>query len=659
MKIFGFILGLLTYSTALAQTAVIPNNTVAIGKTGAANKTIEFNLTKAGASANPKVRWNNSSSKIQFSNDGTTFSDMGAGGGSSSNILTNGGFETSTTDWTASGGTLTTSTTAADVFELTTAGTWDSSSASQTLTYAIQAVKGLGGTNGEMTCMIRVPSGTATHTMGVWDGSTLTQAQTIINTSTDYVSNTINFVFPASGNSVGVRFTSVNANEPLIDIDACYVGPARNLSNVSQSVMAGSSYFAGTTSCTWTRSSTTIGAFSTTAACPGPTIESSTLGTWATTDSDLPRQTVTNLPAGKYLAEFSGVILNGGGTAQVMAIYDGSTTCYADNTNQGTGAVNQKVSCVFEYTSPQSSRSFELYTASASSTVTLQNSSTSPASGSKFKLIYYPTSSQLAVVPSQQNYDWTSYTPTFTGFGTVTSIECQHKREGSDQLIRCKATAGTTTGTEARVTLGGGVTSAGVSKIPTIQKAGELIPNGAAAVSFGMLIEPGVGYLTFGMQDASRNGLTKRLGNDFSSSTVFSFTARVPIEGWIQTNANPAIVGQVSSNTTWQERVEHAYVNGSVGSPTFADVTRQSGSWLTALTNNSTGNNTLTIASGIFSSTPDCQCTCYNEFIGTNQCSCSIDTTTAPSATAIRIQTNAAGNTAAGRDFSIMCMGPR
>lgn len=239
MKIFGFILGLLTYSTALAQTAVIPNNTVAIGKTGAANKTIEFNLTKAGASANPKVRWNNSSSKIQFSNDGTTFSDMGAGGGSSSNILTNGGFETSTTDWTASGGTLTTSTTAADVFELTTAGTWDSSSASQTLTYAIQAVKGLGGTNGEMTCMIRVPSGTATHTMGVWDGSTLTQAQTIINTSTDYVSNTINFVFPASGNSVGVRFTSVNANEPLIDIDACYVGPARNLSNVSQSVMAG------------------------------------------------------------------------------------------------------------------------------------------------------------------------------------------------------------------------------------------------------------------------------------------------------------------------------------------------------------------------------------------------------------------------------------
>lgn len=65
-------------STALAQTTTIPNNTVSIGKTGAANKIIEFNLTKSGASANPKIRWNNSSSKIQFSNDGTSFTDMGA-----------------------------------------------------------------------------------------------------------------------------------------------------------------------------------------------------------------------------------------------------------------------------------------------------------------------------------------------------------------------------------------------------------------------------------------------------------------------------------------------------------------------------------------------------------------------------------------------------
>lgn len=114
----------------------------------------------------------------------------------------------------------------------------------------------------------------------------------------------------------------------------------------------------------------------------------------------------------------------------------------------------------------------------------------------------------------------------------------------------------------------------------------------------------------------------------------------------------------VNSNGS-NQRIERAYVNGSAGSPTFSDVTRQSGSWLTALTANSTGNITLTIATGIFSSTPDCQCTCYNEFIGTNQCACSIDTTTAPSATAIRIQTHVTGNVAGSRDFSLMCIGPR
>ena len=61
-------------SSAFAQSPMtIPNNTVTIGKTGAANKTIEFNLTKAGASANPKLRWTNASSAVQLSNDGTNF----------------------------------------------------------------------------------------------------------------------------------------------------------------------------------------------------------------------------------------------------------------------------------------------------------------------------------------------------------------------------------------------------------------------------------------------------------------------------------------------------------------------------------------------------------------------------------------------------------
>lgn len=76
-------------STAFAQTAVIPNNKVALGKTGAADKTIEFNLTKAGASTNPKIKWANSSSKLQYSNDGTTFTDIGMTAGNGTTTCSN------------------------------------------------------------------------------------------------------------------------------------------------------------------------------------------------------------------------------------------------------------------------------------------------------------------------------------------------------------------------------------------------------------------------------------------------------------------------------------------------------------------------------------------------------------------------------------------
>lgn len=128
--------------------------------------------------------------------------------------------------------------------------------------------------------------------------------------------------------------------------------------------------------------------------------------------------------------------------------------------------------------------------------------------------------------------DFISVTPTFTGFGTVTNIEVYSRRDGDCLEMQGNFTTGTTTATEARISLAyrsGTVTS---YAIPSIRLAGTMVFSSSAAAIGTTLIEPSVTYLTIGTQDASAAGLTKQNGNTFSSSSKFSFWARVPIAGW-------------------------------------------------------------------------------------------------------------------------------
>ena len=131
---------------------------------------------------------------------------------------------------------------------------------------------------------------------------------------------------------------------------------------------------------------------------------------------------------------------------------------------------------------------------------------------------------------------WVTYTPTFTNFGTVTSISVWSRRVGDTLEIRGKFTTGTTVATEARMTLGfngvdGGVTS-DTTKVPSIQLAGSMIVNFSAATLFYTLIESNIGYITFGAQSASRAALTKLLGTEIGSTATVSIQASIPISGW-------------------------------------------------------------------------------------------------------------------------------
>lgn len=736
------IAGILIYSQALGQ-AVIPNNTVSFGKTGAADKTLEANLSKSGASTNPKIKWDNATSLWKRSNDGTTFGtiatfsdklsnfaatssselagiisdETGTGslvysnsptfttpnigtatgsitgnaatatalaanptdcsannyataidangnltcatvtgtGASADNKLTNGNFENSTTGWTASAGTFTTTTTAANVFESTTAASWDSSAASQTLTGTAITVGGLAGTNAELTCMIQVPSGTATHTLGVWDGSTLSNTQTITSSAT-YTATTINFVVPSSG-TVTPRFTSVASDEPIIYIDDCYLGKPRNIGTVSQALLAGSSYFAGTTNCSWARSSATIGAFTTDADCPGPTVEYSSLGTWATTDADLPRQTITNLPAGTYEAEFDGIVYLGAGAGAAMAINDGTTTCAATNVNQGTTGLNQSVKCTFNYTAP-GTRTFELYVATSSATAfNLQNSTTSPATNAKFKLRYYPTRSQQAVSSAQADYDWTAYTPTLSaGFGTATSVSFFHKRVGGDLHVKGTFTTGTTAASTGTITLPSGLTldTTRISIQNTSSNAGAQVGNFAqtGANRAGPIITAtGTSSLLVYIGDQwgnatmlTPNPINVVLGN----STHVSVNFVVPISGWNTSQRAPTLVGSVTSNSSSAMREE--WWVGTSSNCTTASCSTQSTSGTITLSRSGTGAYQADIPSGTFSAIPSCHAgsSAFSHYVGGR------------SLTAFNFQAvNSGGAGVDAAYLTVRCIGPR
>lgn len=126
--------------------------------------------------------------------------------------------------------------------------------------------------------------------------------------------------------------------------------------------------------------------------------------------------------------------------------------------------------------------------------------------------------------------DWQSYTPTFTGFGTVppASIDFRYRRVGDSVQIQGKWTNGTVTATEARVSLPSGlVTLSGIATAP----AGNMASGNITSDNFFPLFQAGLSYLTF---SRSNNGsfASASASTIFNNSEVEAFNATVPIQGW-------------------------------------------------------------------------------------------------------------------------------
>lgn len=630
------------------------------------------------------------------------------------NLLPNPGFENRSAGWTASGGTVATTNSTASNGMGSLGYEWDSSAASQTLVSNVVTIPaGLHGRNGLAYCHVRVPSGSATHTITVDDGTNNIIAPTTIVSSSGFSRQPVNFIFPSSG-SIRVKLTSVASNEPSIYVDDCYIGDAINLNSVSQATIYGTMTQAGSTSCLYTQNTSTGSnnwvALSTAGSCASSWTATGGVTAPAATDY---KPTMNNMPPGEYEVTVVGLI---GVTASQFCnfrINDGTSTfpmgSFAGYTASGglTSVITGRVA--------YSNSANRTFTIEAADTVSGACGIYNDQAGLSLQWIIkrFPTSSEIAVRsenawwkvdanisganPSLGSANVTSYTGIENGSLTLTN------NSGTGNVaaqIGCSST-NAPTGTTCSV----GNESVSVAFTPL----GSFPQDVLACVSFGMSVQAapaGAIEDTFQIVETATNaqtiiqeGKTKvQSGFDNSSGSFvlssphrlcgnFTFTSggqkmlrlmyETRVSGTIGSHvvlgdqaaaqgqrdihwevyplnvARPATTyaGSVTSNSSGLERVERAYISNS-GTPT---ITSQSGSWITGLTDNGTGDVTLNIASGIFSSAP----TCVGMVIRPLANGAQIQHYAVPNSSAVRIYTMGSTGTATDFDFQVICMGPR
>jgi hypothetical protein len=403
-KLFPLILAMAVASMGATLTR---DNTAQIGDdVGGTSKTLK--LGPLG-----HLIW--SGSKMQVTNDGGTNKiDIGSGGGGQAgiNILAtrNADMETVSagkpSDWTESAGTLTSETT--NVHDGEKALSWDAAASADTLSSAAVNIDAneFGGLKGENCTLFAyylastISSGD--YKMEAVDGSANVLASVDLVPTPSGTWQRAQITFPCPfGTTLKAEFEATT-NADVILVDSVFMG-RYDLFQVSQAKFVGSSYFPVTGSCNWTRTNSALGAFGTTAACPGPTIDVQKVGLWQTTDTDLPKQTINNLSAGTYLVIYEAIAAGStGGETYSIAINDGSDTRGISSFRTDASGLNFPVTATawFEYDTA-GDRTFEIYGSGSAGTITLQNSFGNARSA--FTIIKFPLSSQETIQPNTVN----------------------------------------------------------------------------------------------------------------------------------------------------------------------------------------------------------------------------------------------------------------
>ena len=595
--------------------------------------------------------------------------------------IINPGFENGTTQWTASGGAFSATTTAADIGEGARAGSWNASAGSQTLsanTYTIE--RALRGANGYAKCEFRT---TATdYKIQVHDGTNVIVEQTIVP-STNYLEQGVNFVFPSSG-TARLRVISASDSADLF-LDDCYLGQAPNISSVNMNTYFGGVRFAGVTNCNWGATNTGGWAnFATDDDCTGRVLYGNASGPADTAGNRKPEVTFSTLPPGRYKVVLTSPTLlsnsSGGLAFNAIRLSDGTNASPSAGMNLPTGdSTRQNVQNVVwnvNYTTAQSNLTFRVQAnSSASGGVDIQaNASNSDLEIHVYKIgntenafradtvatswagyhdstCAWSTSSTSFVTPSADaSCGFTERSN--TNFGTVAStgsktpgITFTPLRPGKYKVCATTQLVNDTTLSYGRIRLFDGTNSIGET---LMRAATGGVP--VSATICGILPVANTSAVSLILQ-----------GNASANTTQWgAYDTGVPAIDWTisaidQQVPAPIVVGSVSTNSTGAERIERAKVVCSSSS----SITSQSGSWISSIGNISSGACVLTLASGLFSSAPVCVMNLEAANGGaTIGAQTDVDSTTSVTLTGAF---NIGGTTTTSTTFTgyLICMGPR
>ena len=152
-----------------------------------------------------------------------------------------------------------------------------------------------------------------------------------------------------------------------------------------------------------------------------------------------------------------------------------------------------------------------------------------PAFGGNF--LFQPYGSPIAT-------DWVAYTPTFTGFGSVGGVGFFSRRVGANLEVHGVFSSGTSTATQAKITVGFNETSANVT-IDTAKHSASticgIVFTGATGAFPSAVLMPSTNDTTIsmGVSSGGTNPLAAANGSAVASSgqSVQIFFS-VPIVGW-------------------------------------------------------------------------------------------------------------------------------
>lgn len=234
-----------------------------------------------------------------------------------------------------------------------------------------------------------------------------------------YQAVSANFQGPVNGTAVGVKIKSTSAGTGAVYADDCFVGPARNLSQVSQAQLLGTVTITGCAG-SWSNSGTTYADFSAQTGC----VYTAT-GLAQAPSTMIPAIKLSSTGPGELVLQYEGrVQTNGSGNDSYLQFWDGTNTAReqsypANQSGAGNATASSGINQSISYTTAQSNVTLSIRAKNGSGgSVALYGTTANPA---VIKVYYFPSQSQTAFTSANNVASWSGYLNLTSGGWSTTS----------------------------------------------------------------------------------------------------------------------------------------------------------------------------------------------------------------------------------------------